>query len=155
MLVTSNVDDFVRLARAVQVHSGLVLIEQGSLLRDEQMDVVRRALALIEAELAGGEDMVNRVSPDLGGPDVCLRGATMTGDHQLMTLREVADLLNVPNDYVERPPARWPPPIPRRRYGGAGTHRGRVGVQEKRDRERRDGLRELSQMTQDTWWLRL
>jgi predicted nuclease of predicted toxin-antitoxin system len=61
MLVTSNVDDFVRLARAVQVHPGLVLIEQGSLLRDEQMEVVRRALALIEAELAGGEDMVNRV----------------------------------------------------------------------------------------------
>lgn len=61
MLVTSNVDDFVRLARAVQVHPGLVLIEQGGLLRDEQMDVVRRALALIESELVGGEDMVNRV----------------------------------------------------------------------------------------------
>ena len=61
MLVTSNVDDFVRLARAVQVHPGLVLIEQGGLLRDEQMEVVRRAFALIEAELAGGEDMVNRV----------------------------------------------------------------------------------------------
>jgi predicted nuclease of predicted toxin-antitoxin system len=61
MLVTSNVDDFARLARAVQVHPGLVLIEQGSLLRDEQMEVVRRALALIEAELTGGEDMVNRV----------------------------------------------------------------------------------------------
>ena len=27
MLVTSNVDDFTRLARAVQVHPGLVLIE--------------------------------------------------------------------------------------------------------------------------------
>ena len=61
MLVISNVDDFVRLARAVQVHPGLVLIEQGGLLRDEQMDVVRRALALIESELVGGEDMVNRV----------------------------------------------------------------------------------------------
>ena len=61
MLVTSNVDDFVRLARAVQVHPGLVLIEQGSLLRDEQMEVVRRALALVDAELAGGEDMVNRL----------------------------------------------------------------------------------------------
>lgn len=61
MLVTSNVDDFVRLARAVQVHPGLVLIEQGSLLRDEQMEVVRRALALVGADLAGGEDMINRV----------------------------------------------------------------------------------------------
>jgi predicted nuclease of predicted toxin-antitoxin system len=30
MLVTSNVDDFARLARAVQVHPGLVLIEQGA-----------------------------------------------------------------------------------------------------------------------------
>jgi predicted nuclease of predicted toxin-antitoxin system len=61
MLVTSNVDDFVRLGRAVQVHPGLLLIEQGSLLRDEQMEIVRRGLALIEAELAGGGDMVNRV----------------------------------------------------------------------------------------------
>jgi predicted nuclease of predicted toxin-antitoxin system len=60
-LVTSNVDDFARLARAVQVHPGLVLIEQGGLLRDEQMEVVRRALVLIDAELAGGADMVNRV----------------------------------------------------------------------------------------------
>jgi predicted nuclease of predicted toxin-antitoxin system len=41
MLVTSNVDDFVRLGRAVQVHPGLLLIEQGSLLRDEQMEIVR------------------------------------------------------------------------------------------------------------------
>ena len=60
ILVTSNVDDFVRLARAVEVHPGLVLIEQGGLLRDEQLEIVRRALTLVQAELEGGGGMVNR-----------------------------------------------------------------------------------------------
>lgn len=60
ILVTSNVDDFVRLARAVEVHPGLVLIEQGGLLRDEQLEIVRRALTLVQSELEGGGDMVNR-----------------------------------------------------------------------------------------------
>ena len=73
----------------------------------------------------------------------------MTGDHQLMTLHESADLLNLPNDYVERllRDSRLP-------FRGAGTD-ARVPIEdalafkEKRDRERRDGLRGLSQMTQD------
>jgi hypothetical protein len=43
---TSNVDDFVRLGRTVQVHPGLLLIEQVCLLRDEQIEIVRRGLAL-------------------------------------------------------------------------------------------------------------
>ncbi len=60
ILVTSNVGDFAKLARAVEVHPGLVLIEQGGLLRDEQLEIVRRALALVQAELDGGSDMVNR-----------------------------------------------------------------------------------------------
>jgi hypothetical protein len=42
------------------VHPGLVLTEQGGLLRDEQLEIVRRALALVQAELDGGGDMMNR-----------------------------------------------------------------------------------------------
>ena len=61
LLVTLNVDDFVRLVRARDLHAGIVLIEQSGLTREEQLDVVRRALALIVAELEAGRDMVNRV----------------------------------------------------------------------------------------------
>lgn len=60
ILVTSNVADFARLARAAEVHPGLVLIEQGGLRRDQQLEIVGRALALVQAELEGGADMVNR-----------------------------------------------------------------------------------------------
>ena len=73
----------------------------------------------------------------------------MIGDHQLMTLHEVADLLNVPKEYVERLLRDGHLPV-----RGAGTE-ARVPIEdalvfkEKRDRERREGLRELSQMTQD------
>jgi predicted nuclease of predicted toxin-antitoxin system len=57
VLVTSNVDDFVMLARAGEVHSGIVLIEEGSLLREEQLQVVRQAIAILKGE----RDLVNRV----------------------------------------------------------------------------------------------
>jgi predicted nuclease of predicted toxin-antitoxin system len=36
VLVTSNVDDFVKLAAAREIHAGIVLIERGGLLRDER-----------------------------------------------------------------------------------------------------------------------
>jgi predicted nuclease of predicted toxin-antitoxin system len=61
LLVTLNVDDFVRLVRARDLHAGIVLIERSGLTREEQLDVVRRALALIIVELEAGRDMVNRV----------------------------------------------------------------------------------------------
>ncbi len=73
----------------------------------------------------------------------------MTRDYQLMTPHEVADLLNVPNEYVELLLRDGHLPV-----RGAGKD-ARVPIEdalafkEKRDRERRDGLRELSQMTQD------
>lgn len=57
ILVTANVADFVKLAQARELHAGIVLIDDGGLLRDEQHEVVRRAL---EA-MAGTKDMVNRV----------------------------------------------------------------------------------------------
>ena len=57
VLVTANVDDFVRLARSRELHAGIVLIEDGGLYRDEQLAVVRKAVAMILGE--GGA--VNRV----------------------------------------------------------------------------------------------
>jgi len=57
ILVTSNVNDFVKLARARELHAGIVLVEDGGLLRDEQLAVVRRAVVALSAE----GDLVNRV----------------------------------------------------------------------------------------------
>jgi predicted nuclease of predicted toxin-antitoxin system len=57
LLVTSNVDDFVKLARAREIHPGIVLIEDGGLLRDEQLQVIRHAVAVLQGE----GDLVNRV----------------------------------------------------------------------------------------------
>jgi predicted nuclease of predicted toxin-antitoxin system len=55
VLVTANVDDFVQLAKKRELHAGLVLIEDGTLLRDQQLAVVRAAVDLIQTE-----DMANR-----------------------------------------------------------------------------------------------
>ncbi len=61
IVVTCNCDDFKKLARAVTVHAGLVFFEDGGLLRDEQLRLVRQALGLIADEFAVGRDMVNHV----------------------------------------------------------------------------------------------
>jgi predicted nuclease of predicted toxin-antitoxin system len=61
ILVTSDVDDFALLADAIGLHGGVVLVEDGSLLRDEQEQVVRHAASLILAEYGNGNDMVNRL----------------------------------------------------------------------------------------------
>jgi predicted nuclease of predicted toxin-antitoxin system len=57
ILVTSNVDDFLRLALARELHAGIVLIEQGDLRRDEQLALLRRVLGAIEVH----GDMANQV----------------------------------------------------------------------------------------------
>lgn len=57
VLVTANVADFVKLAQARDLHAGILLIEDGGLLRDEQLEVVRRALEAIKEV----PDMVNRL----------------------------------------------------------------------------------------------
>jgi len=57
ILVTANVGDFMKLARARELHAGIVLIENAGLLRDEQIEIVRRACIAID----GQQDMVNRV----------------------------------------------------------------------------------------------
>lgn len=57
VLVTANVGDFLKLARARDLHAGIVLIENGGLLRDEQREVVVRA----HEAMRGQRDMANRV----------------------------------------------------------------------------------------------
>jgi predicted nuclease of predicted toxin-antitoxin system len=61
ILVTSDVDDFAKLARVAPVHAGLVFFEDGGLLRADQLRLAREALALIATEFAADRDMVNRV----------------------------------------------------------------------------------------------
>ena len=57
ILVTKNVEDFVKLAGARDLHPGIILLEEGDLVRDEQLRVVRAAVALLGPE----RDLVNRV----------------------------------------------------------------------------------------------
>lgn len=55
--------DFVKLARACELHAGIVLIEQAGLRRQGQLALIRAAVALITCR----GDMVNqvlRISPD-------------------------------------------------------------------------------------------
>ncbi len=56
MLVTANVGDFRKLAAAREVHAGIVLLLDGGLRRDEQLEVLRRVILTLEAN---GE-LVNR-----------------------------------------------------------------------------------------------
>ncbi len=55
--MTKNVDDFVKLAGARELHPGIILLEDGDLVRDEQLRVVRAAVVLLRSE----RDLVNRV----------------------------------------------------------------------------------------------
>jgi len=57
VVVTVNVGDFEKLAGSCDLHAGVVLIERGDLLRDEQIAVVREAVAAMVPR----EDMVNTV----------------------------------------------------------------------------------------------
>jgi predicted nuclease of predicted toxin-antitoxin system len=61
ILVTANIRDFEELARSYEVHPGIVLVRDGSLLREEQITIVKDAIQAIEIELKDGRDMINRV----------------------------------------------------------------------------------------------
>jgi predicted nuclease of predicted toxin-antitoxin system len=72
VLVTSNVDDFVKLARAREIHAGIVLIERAGLLRGEQIALIREVVATIAAHgaminellhIAGDGSMIFETSP--------------------------------------------------------------------------------------------
>jgi hypothetical protein len=56
IFVTKNVGDFEKLAKTRELHAGIVLIEQGDLTREEQLDLMRRIVAKLE-----GIDLVNHV----------------------------------------------------------------------------------------------
>ncbi|MEO1433239.1 MAG: hypothetical protein AAFV71_30075 [Cyanobacteria bacterium J06633_8] len=59
--MTANVKDFERFASIREIHAGIILICDGTLLRVEQMEVVNIAVAAILAEVEAGRDMINRV----------------------------------------------------------------------------------------------
>jgi predicted nuclease of predicted toxin-antitoxin system len=61
ILVTANVRDFERFANIREVHAGIILICDGTLLRREQIEVVNIACSAIIAEIEAGRDMINRV----------------------------------------------------------------------------------------------
>jgi predicted nuclease of predicted toxin-antitoxin system len=48
VLVTVNVGDFVKLARSRELHAGIVAILDGGLLRDEQIELMQRIVALVQ-----------------------------------------------------------------------------------------------------------
>ena len=56
VLVTANVGDFRKLDAAREVHAGIVLLLDGGLRRDEQLEVLRRVVISLEAD----GDLVNR-----------------------------------------------------------------------------------------------
>jgi predicted nuclease of predicted toxin-antitoxin system len=55
ILVTANVIDFKKLARAHQLHAGVVFLEEGALLREEQLEVLKRVVIILAQE-----NMANR-----------------------------------------------------------------------------------------------
>lgn len=57
VLVTANVADFRKLAAARDLHAGIVLLLDGGLRLDEQLEVLRRVIVALE----GGDDLVNRL----------------------------------------------------------------------------------------------
>jgi predicted nuclease of predicted toxin-antitoxin system len=57
VVVTCNVGDFVKLARARDLHPGVILLEDGGMARDEQLIALRRGLEILRGE----RELVNRV----------------------------------------------------------------------------------------------
>lgn len=44
-----------------ELHAGIILVEEGDLVRDEHERVIRDAIDAIGAEVNAGRDMVNRI----------------------------------------------------------------------------------------------
>jgi predicted nuclease of predicted toxin-antitoxin system len=61
ILVTANIRDFEKLAAAVEVHAGIVLMQDGDLLAAEQIEVIGTVVQVLQAEIAAGKDLINRV----------------------------------------------------------------------------------------------
>jgi predicted nuclease of predicted toxin-antitoxin system len=61
ILVTGNVLDFMRLAKAREIHCGIVFVLDGALRRADQLELLLRVHELLDAELTQGRGMVNRI----------------------------------------------------------------------------------------------
>ncbi len=61
ILVTANIRDFEKLAAAVEIHAGIVLMQDGDLLAAEQIELMDTVVRVLQAEIATGKDLVNRV----------------------------------------------------------------------------------------------
>ncbi len=61
ILVTANVRDFEKLGAAIEIHSGIILIQEGDLLATEQIELMNTVVGVLQAEIAIGKDLVNRV----------------------------------------------------------------------------------------------
>ena len=61
IVVTANIKDFEKFAKAIEVHAGIVFIAEGDLLREEQIKICFAAVEFIQQELAAGRDMINQV----------------------------------------------------------------------------------------------
>jgi predicted nuclease of predicted toxin-antitoxin system len=61
ILVTANIKDFETLAKATELHEGLVFLRDGQLLRDEQIEVLILVVTALIKEINNGNDMINRV----------------------------------------------------------------------------------------------
>jgi len=57
VVVTANVDDFYALAHSYDLHAGVVLVESGDLARDDQLVLVRAAIAAISER----GDLINTI----------------------------------------------------------------------------------------------
>jgi predicted nuclease of predicted toxin-antitoxin system len=61
ILVTANIRDFEKLAARVEVHAGIVLMQDGDLLAAEQIEVMATVVRVLQSEILVGRDLVNRV----------------------------------------------------------------------------------------------
>jgi predicted nuclease of predicted toxin-antitoxin system len=61
ILVTANIRDFEKLAAKVEVHAGIVLMQDGDLLAAEQIEVMATVVRVLQSEILVGRDLVNRV----------------------------------------------------------------------------------------------
>jgi predicted nuclease of predicted toxin-antitoxin system len=61
ILMTANIRDFEKLAAVVEIHAGIVLIQEGDLLATEQIELIAVVLRVLQAEINAGRDLVNRV----------------------------------------------------------------------------------------------
>lgn len=61
IVVTANIKDFEAFANATEVHAGIVFIQEGDLLRDQQIEICFAAVEFIQQEITSGRDMINQV----------------------------------------------------------------------------------------------